>query len=306
LFEIEVMKNVWVFPGQGSQASGMADELSEVGRAKFELASEILGWSMIEKCQTSAEELTKTEFTQPCLYTISAILTDLLKDAGKNADLVAGHSLGEYSALYCGNVFDFATGLKLVQQRSLLMSEAKGGAMTALIGFDRDVLEQVISETADVVLANDNSAEQVVISGTAAAVEAVVKQVKTKRAIPLPVSGAFHSPLMAIAAAQFAEVLAEVEFVDPTIPILLNILPDRPQTSAQMIKQLLSQQISAPVRWREICLYLSQNLEAEHSQILEVGAGKVLTGLIKRTAPGLGLINISNLTQLQEYIGRSC
>lgn len=295
------MKNVWVFPGQGSQSTGMSADLLEVGAEKFLAAEQILGWSVIEKCQADLAELTKTQFTQPCLYTISAILTDLLLNADQLPDLVAGHSLGEYSALYCAGVFDFATGLKLVQQRSLLMAEAKGGAMTAMIGFDRTLLEQAIAETPDVVLANDNSADQVVISGTVAAVQAVVAQVKTKRAIPLPVSGAFHSPLMTTAAAQFAQVLAEVEFAEPSIPVLLNLAPEQPQTSAKTIQDLLSQQISAPVRWREICLYLNQKYS--DCQVLEVGAGKVLTGLIKRTAPSLQLLNLSNLTQLRTYLG---
>jgi [acyl-carrier-protein] S-malonyltransferase len=293
------MKNVWVFPGQGSQSTGMANDLLEVGQDKFQAAEQVLGWSVIEKCQADAE-LPLTQFTQPCLYTISAILTDLLKRAEKKPDLVTGHSLGEYSALYCAEVFDFVTGLKLVQKRSQLMSEAKGGAMTALIGFERSQLEQIIAQIPDVVLANDNSADQVVISGTEAAVQSVVSQVKTKRAIPLPVSGAFHSPLMAIAASAFAMELTKVEFAEPIYPVLLNLAPDRPQTSANILQAMISQQISAPVRWREICLYLEQFYSGQ--QVLEVGAGKVLTGLIKRTAPSLALINIGNLTQLQAYI----
>jgi [acyl-carrier-protein] S-malonyltransferase len=249
------MTTVWVFPGQGSQAIGMGSDLLEVGAAKFAQADQILGWSIASKCQASLEELSQTQYTQPALYLISAILTDLLKASGKVPCLVAGHSLGEYSALYCAGVIDFGTGLELVKQRSLLMSQASGGAMTALIGFDRAQLEAIIAATADVVLANDNSAEQVVISGTVAAVQSVCDQVKTKRAIPLPVSGAFHSHLMAAAAAQFAEILAQVEFKDATIPVLLNGAPDQPQTSGQILGDRLSQQMTAPVRWREICLY---------------------------------------------------
>ncbi|MDX1978175.1 MAG: ACP S-malonyltransferase [Pseudanabaenaceae cyanobacterium bins.68] len=294
------MNKIWVFPGQGSQSVGMADDLLAVGQEKFRLAEQILGWSITEKCRATAEELAQTQFTQPSLYTISVILTDLLKQAGEKPDLVAGHSLGEYSALYCAGVFDFATGLKLVQQRSQLMAATQGGAMTALIGFDRSELEAAIATIPDVVLANDNSAEQVVISGTAAAVAELVSQVKTKRAIPLPVSGAFHSPLMAEAANAFTQVLNSVEFADPQIPVLLNLYPDRPLEQASQIQAAIAQQITAPVRWREICIYLEQ--QYPQARVLEVGAGKVLTGLIKRTAPSLELFNLSSLSQVQAYL----
>lgn len=294
------MHKIWVFPGQGSQSVGMADDLLAVGQDKFVLAEQILGWSVMEKCQATPEELAQTQFTQPSLYTISAILSDRLKQAGARPDLVAGHSLGEYSALYCAEVFDFATGLKLVQQRAQLMAATQGGAMTALIGFDRPELENAIATVPDVVLANDNSAEQVVISGTASAIAQVVSQVKTKRAIPLPVSGAFHSPLMADAANTFAAVLNSVEFADPQVPVLLNLYPDRPLTQASAIHQAIAQQITAPVRWRELCLYLAQ--QYPQAQVLEVGAGKVLTGLVKRNAPSLELVNLSNLSQVQAYL----
>jgi [acyl-carrier-protein] S-malonyltransferase len=221
-------KNVWIFPGQGSQAVGMGLDLAEVGRDKFAKAEQILGWSILEKIQTDTTELAKTEFTQPCLYVISAILADLLKAKGAKPDAVAGHSLGEYSALYCADVFDFATGLELVKQRSLLMAEASGGAMTALIGFNRTELEKAIAATPDVILANDNSAEQVVISGTEAALKSICEQVKSKRAIALAVSGAFHSPLMAEAAAQFAIALEKTIFNDDTSKFSLkNCLSSR-------------------------------------------------------------------------------
>lgn len=169
-------KNVWMFPGQGSQAVGMGLDLAEVGKDKFDKAEKILGWSILDKSQTDAVELAKTEFTQPCLYVVSAILSDVLKAKGAKPDAVTGHSLGEYSALYCAGVVDFATGLELVKQRSLLMSEASGGAMTALLGFDRLQLEEAIAQTADVILANDNSNDQVVISGTEAAIKSTVNK----------------------------------------------------------------------------------------------------------------------------------
>ncbi|PZV15108.1 MAG: [acyl-carrier-protein] S-malonyltransferase [Pseudanabaena sp.] len=288
------MKNVWIFPGQGSQAVGMGMDLVEVGKEKFAKADQILGWSILEKSQTDATELAKTQFTQPCLYVTSAILADILKAKGAKPDAVTGHSLGEYSALYCAGVVDFATGLDLVKQRSQLMSEASGGAMTALIGFDRIALESAIAQTENVILANDNSADQVVISGTETAVKSIVKQVKTKRAIPLAVSGAFHSPLMADAASKFAAILERTIFNDAEIPVISNVEPNDATTSGQILRDRLTKQMTSPVRWREICLYLAAQ---GYERAIEVGSGKVLTGLVKRTAPSLALVNVSTLEQ---------
>ena len=287
-------KNVWMFPGQGSQAVDMGLDLSEVGKDKFAKAEQILGWSILEKSQTDATELAKTQFTQPCLYVVSAILGDILKEKGAKPDAVTGHSLGEYSALYCAGVVDFATGLELVKQRSLLMSEASGGAMTALIGFDRPQLEAAIAQTADVILANDNGADQVVISGTVAAVQSICEQVKTKKAISLTVSGAFHSPLMSEAAAKFTETLTATIFNDAEIPVISNVEPNDATTSGQVLRDRLTQQMTSPVRWREICLYLAAQ---GYEQAIEVGSGKVLTGLVKRSAPSLALVNVSTLEQ---------
>ncbi len=292
------MKTAWVFPGQGSQAVGMGMDLLEVGQDKFAQAKEILGWSIADLCQGDIAELSQTQYTQPCLYVISAILADLLKAKGHAPDVVTGHSLGEYTALYCAGVVDFATGLELVRQRSLFMSAVSGGAMTALIGFDRNQLEAAIANTPNVVLANDNSDGQVVISGTAEAVQSVCGQIKLKRAMPLAVSGAFHSPMMAEAAAKFADVLVKVEFQDAQVPVISNVDPTDATTSAQMLRDRLSVQITSPVRWREICLYLASS---GYERAIEVGSGKVLTGLLKRTAPNIQLVNISNLEQVNEF-----
>jgi [acyl-carrier-protein] S-malonyltransferase len=272
----------------------MGLDLAEVGRDKFAKAEQILGWSILEKSQTDATELAKTQFTQPCLYVTSAILSDILKEKGAKPRAVAGHSLGEYSALYCAGVVDFATGLELVKQRSLLMAEASGGAMTALIGFDRDRLEAAIAQTENVVLANDNSKDQVVISGTEAAVKSICDRVKSKRAIPLAVSGAFHSPLMADASAKFAEALQRIVFNDADMPVISNVEPNDETTSGQVLRDRLIKQMTSPVRWREISLYLA---EQGYEQAIEVGSGKVLTGLVKRSAPNLALVNISTLEQ---------
>lgn len=289
-------KTAWVFPGQGSQAVGMGLDLLELpeAAAKFEQAQEILGWSVVEVCRSEEAKLAKTLYTQPCLYTVESILVSVMQSQGNQPDLVAGHSLGEYVALYAAGVFDFATGLKLVKRRSELMDGASEGAMAALIGFDRDQLDQQIQQTPGVVLANDNNAGQVVISGTPEAVEAVMANVKTKRAVKLNVSGAFHSPLMKDAAAEFQKVLDEVNFQSANVPVLSNVDPE-PATEEDVLKQRLSQQMTGSVRWHEISLKLP---DVGVSRVIEVGPGKVLTGLIKRTCPDLALVNIGTVAEI--------
>ena len=292
-------KTAWVFPGQGSQAIGMGVDLLELpeAKAKFEQADRILGWSVAEICQKEEDKLSHTLYTQPCLYVVESILADLMRQKGQQPDLVAGHSLGEYVALYVAGVFDFEAGLRLVKERSQLMDSAAGGMMAALIGFDREQLQQKIQQTADVVLANDNSAAQVVISGTPEAVETVLSQIKVKRAVKLNVSGAFHSPLMAKAAAEFEKLLESVTFADAKVPVLSNVEPV-PAVKAAILKQRLSEQITGSVRWREIM----EQLPVEGiSEVLEIGPGKVLTGLIKRTCPDLKLKNISSLAELSAF-----
>jgi [acyl-carrier-protein] S-malonyltransferase len=285
------MKTAWIYPGQGSQKVGMGSDLIDIPLAqeRLKIAEEILGWSIIEKCQGSEDELSRTQITQPCLFVIESILTDLLLEKGQKPDLVAGHSLGEYSALYAARVFDFATGLNLVKQRGQLMSEASGGKMAALMKFDRPQLETVLSNIPDVVLANDNSAEQVVISGKPEAVDQVLAQVKAKRALPLKVGGAFHSPLMASAASKFAELLNQVTFKNAAIPVLSNIDPTATVDSEEL-KNRLIKQMTGGVRWQEIMRQFPfEGIE----QVIEIGPGNVLTGLIKRTCPELTLKNIA-------------
>ncbi|QYO64053.1 acyltransferase domain-containing protein [Leptolyngbya sp. 7M] len=178
-------KTAWVFPGQGSQAIGMGADLYNLpaAQAKFQQAEQILGWSVPEICQNLDDKVSRTLYTQPCLYVIESILADLMRDRGEQPDLVAGHSLGEYVALYVAGVFDFESGLRLVKRRAELMDAASEGVMAALLGFDREQLEQQIAQTPDVVLANDNNAGQVVISGSIEAVDAILANVKAKRAV---------------------------------------------------------------------------------------------------------------------------
>lgn len=283
-------KTAWVFPGQGSQAVGMGVNLATIpeAQAKLKQAEQILGWSVLDICQGDEETLSRTLYTQPCLYVIEAILADSLLKEGNTPDLVAGHSLGEYSALYAAQVFDFQSGLTLVKKRAELMDTAAGGKMVAIMKFDREKLESIIAQTPDVVFANDNSEQQVVISGTPEAVDSVIEQIKAKRPVTLKVSGAFHSPLMANAASEFAKVLEAVGFNDAKIPVLSNVDPT-PATYAEDLKERLVKQMTGSVRWREIMLQLP---ELGVTNVIEVGPGKVLTGLIKRTCPEIELSNV--------------
>lgn len=289
-------KTAWVFPGQGSQSVGMGADLFEqpTAQTKLEQAAEILGWSVPEICQSSDDKVSNTLYTQPCLYVVESLLVDELHARGQQPTLVAGHSLGEYVALYAAGVFDFASGLRLVKRRAELMDSASDGIMAALLGFDRDQLEQQIAQTPDVVLANDNNAGQVVISGTVEAVESVLANVKAKRGVKLNVSGAFHSPLMAEAAAKFRAVLDQVEFQTAQVPVLSNVDPT-PTTDAASLKDRLNRQMTGSVRWREISLQLpTEGIE----RVIEIGPGKVLTGIIKRTCPNLQLENIGHYAEL--------
>jgi [acyl-carrier-protein] S-malonyltransferase len=292
-------KTAWIFPGQGSQAIGMGTDLLDVAEAqiKFKQAEQILGWSVAELCQSEADKLSRTLYTQPCLYVVESLLVDLMQQQGHQPQWVAGHSLGEYVALYAAGVFDFETGLKLVKRRAELMDTAAGGQMAALIGFNREQLLEQLQQTEDVVLANDNSSAQVVISGTPAAVDTIIASVKSKRAVKLNVSGAFHSPMMAQAAAEFEQILNDVSFEAAQVPVLSNVEPV-PTTETEQLKQRLLNQMTGSVRWRETCLALQ---EQGAERVIEVGPGKVLTGLVKRTCSGITLNNVSTVADIAQF-----
>ncbi len=289
-------KTAWVFPGQGSQAIGMGVDLQELPQAQafFQKAEDILGWSVLEICQSDEEKLSYTPYTQPCLYVVESILAELMRARGYQPQLVAGHSLGEYVALYVAGVFSFEDGLALVKRRSELMNTAPAGQMDALMGFNREELEQAVAQIPDVVIANDNSAVQVVVSGTPAAIQQLKARIKIKRAVTLKVSRAFHSPFMATAEAEYREVLASVPFTDAQVPVLSNVDPT-PETKAEILKARLMAQMTGSVRWRETSLQLAaEGIE----EAIEIGPGNALTGLIKRTCPDIALKNIQRVADL--------
>jgi len=297
------MAVAWVFPGQGSQKLGMAAGVLELPGAaqRFALASERLGRDLLAICAGSDDakgsgpsDLNDTRNTQPALFVIESLLVDALRAAGPQPALVAGHSLGELVALYAAGVFDADTGLALMQRRSELMAAAGGGAMTAVMGFDRPQLEQLVDATEGVVIANDNSEAQVVLSGSPTAVSAVSEALSCKRAIPLAVSGAFHSPFMAQAAAAFAKDLEAVPFAEASIPVLSNTDPS-PSTDANLLKQRLLLQMTTGVRWRET---MEQFGREGIDEAVEIGPGNVLSGLIKRGCPGLRCRQVASATDL--------
>jgi [acyl-carrier-protein] S-malonyltransferase len=285
----------WVFPGQGSQKVGMADGVLDLpgARERFAAASELLGRDLLAICSGEGD-LNDTRNTQPGLFVIESLLVDGLKAQGRSAQLVAGHSLGELVALYAAGVFDAETGLRLMKTRSELMAAAGGGAMTAVMGFDRAQLDELVAATEGVVIANDNSSAQVVLSGSPEAVAAVSSQLTCKRAIPLAVSGAFHSPFMASAAEAFAAELEAVPFADAVIPVLSNTDPT-PETSGTALKARLRSQMTTGVRWRETMERFSAD---GIDTTVEIGPGNVLSGLIKRSCEGITTAQIASAADL--------
>jgi [acyl-carrier-protein] S-malonyltransferase len=278
----------------------MAEPVLELpgARERFAAASELLGRDLLAICAGTAEgelsDLNDTRNTQPALFVVESLLVDGLKAQGRSANLVAGHSLGELVALYAAGVFDAQTGLQLMKTRSELMAAAGGGAMTAVMGFDRGQLEELVAATDGVVIANDNSSAQVVLSGSPEAVAAVSAALTCKRAIPLAVSGAFHSPFMQQAADAFAAAIAAVPFADAAIPVLSNTDPT-PETRGDALKERLRSQMTTGVRWRETMERFSADGIAT---AVEIGPGNVLSGLIKRSCEGITTAQIAGSADL--------
>ena len=296
------MSVAWVFPGQGSQKHGMADPILSLPGAeeRFVLASNLLGRDLLSICRgegsdaSSPSDLNDTRNTQPALFAVESLIVDELLRQGRQPDLVAGHSLGELVALYAAGVFDAATGLKLMQRRSELMASAGGGAMTAIIGFDRSQLDTLMKSAEGVVIANDNSDAQVVLSGNPEAVNALSEALTCKRAIPLAVSGAFHSPFMAQAADSFSSHLDSVAFEDARFPVFSNTDPT-PCRDAKELKQRLRRQMTTGVRWRETMAAMTSS---GVDTLVEIGPGNVLSGLAKRAMKGVTTSQLASVGDL--------
>jgi [acyl-carrier-protein] S-malonyltransferase len=305
---------ILVFPGQGSQKVGMgrawADE-SAAARRTFEEADEVLGEPLSRLIWEGPEdELTLTANTQPAILTVSTAIHRALAERG--VDLapaaVAGHSLGEYSALVAAGALDFAAALALVRRRGELMQRAVPpgeGAMAAILGLDRPMVEGVVADASAagdgvVTVANDNSPGQTVIAGAAAAVEramALATERGARRVTRLPVSAPFHSPLMAPAREGMTPYLAAADFRDPAVPVVVNV-DARPVSRGDELRDALVRQIDAPVRWVESIELAVRRFGAD--RFVEIGPGSVLAGLIKRIATGARTVSLGEPAALDK------
>jgi [acyl-carrier-protein] S-malonyltransferase len=277
----------YIFPGQGAQFSGMGKELYDsnaTAKELFEKANEILGFSITNVMFSgTAEDLKETKVTQPAVFLHSVILANTLRDF--KPDMVAGHSLGELSALVANGTLAFEDGLKLVSERALAMQaacEAEPSTMAAVLGLADEKVEEVCAQTDGVVVAaNYNCPGQLVISGATPAVEAACEKMKeagARRALLLPVGGAFHSPLMKPAEERLAKAIENTEFKTPICPIYQNVSTTAVSDPAEIKKNLIAQ-LTSPVKWTQSA---QQMLADGATEFIEVGPGKVLQGLIKK------------------------
>jgi len=278
----------YVFPGQGAQFKGMGKELydnSPKAQEMFKQANEILGFDIMKiMFEGTDEELKQTKVTQPAIFLHSTILAACLGDSFQ-PDMVAGHSLGEFSSLVANGTLNFEDGLKLVYQRALAMQKAcekEASTMAAILGLEDEIVENICDEIDGIVVAaNYNCPGQLVISGAFPAVEKACEKLKeagAKRALLLPVGGAFHSPLMEPAREELAEAIEKTTFNAPSCPVYQNVIAKAVSDPVEIKKNLLVQ-LTAPVKWTQT---MKQMIADGASEVIEVGPGKVLQGLFKK------------------------
>lgn len=297
----------FIYPGQGSQALGMGVSVAESfpeAADLFRRASDLAGYDMLALCaEGPADKLSRTLYTQPALFTVEAAITEVLRNRGVVPAAVAGHSLGEYGAWFAAGVYSFEDGFTLVSARGRLMDGADPegkGTMAAVIGLDEDTVRQACEAAGGtVVVANYNSPGQLVISGERGALEragVLLKERGAKRVLPLPVSGAFHSPLMEGAREAFAEAVANARIGDAVLPVYSNVTAS-PVTAAAEIRNLMVLQLTSPVRWIETVRNMTV---AGIGRAFEVGPGNVLAGLVKRIADTLEVVSVSEPVRIME------
>lgn len=287
LIRIKNDMTTYIFPGQGSQSVGMGSALFPAFPDLVALADQVLGYSITQLCLEGGDQLNNTAYTQPALYVVSALsYLKKVQETGEKPDYVAGHSLGEYNALFAAGVFDFATGLKLVQKRGELMNKASGGSMAAVVGLKSDNVNDVLDKNnlTNITIANYNSNTQLVLTGPKEeiiAAQPIFEKAGAMMFIPLKVSGAFHSQYMGEAQQQFADFLQKFTLSAPLIPVIANINA-QPYQSDQLYTNL-AEQITHSVQWVKTIEYLMAQGETIFE---EVGPGAVLTGLVRRIQKG--------------------
>lgn len=300
-------KIAFIYPGQGAQVCGMGQdfyEQTENGKQVFDLATEILGFSVPELCFTKNDRLDITEYTQAAMVTTSIAMTKVLEEKGVKPDVAAGLSLGEYCALYAAGAMTEKDAIATVRQRGILMQEAVPvgqGAMAAILAMDASAIEEVISGIDGVQIANYNCPGQIVISGKKEAVETAFEKLKeagAKRAIMLNVSGPFHSRMLTGAGEKLGEVLEQVEIHPLSIPYVANVTAEY-VTDAADVKPLLMKQVSSSVRWEQsVRAMLADGVDT----FIEIGPGKTLAGFMKKIDRTVKVLNIEKLEDVDKVV----
>ena len=304
------MKNSWIFPGQASQKIGMGKDLFEntkIGKKYYEIANDLLDTDIQSISFNGPEELLKkTKHTQPAIFIVSTIIGQIMIENGYSADGVAGHSLGEYSALVIAGAFDFVSGLELVKTRSKSMHNAgkiNPGTMAAIIGMSTNEVENLCNRNSSdhlVVAANYNTENQIVVSGHIEAIENLINNAKeygARMAVPLNVSGAFHSPLMIPAREELADKLDSIEISDISIPLYSNV-DAKPITKGKDIKNSLIRQLESPVLWYNS---IQQMIKDGYTSFIEIGPGKVLQGLNRKINSAVSTKGIQSYEDIINY-----
>lgn len=297
----------FIYPGQGAQVCGMGQdfyEQTESGRKVFDLATELLGFSMPELCFTENDRLDMTEYTQAAMVTAGIAMTKVLEEKGVKPDVTAGLSLGEYCALYAAGVMSEADAIAAVRQRGILMQEAVPvgqGAMAAVLAMDAEAIEAVLQGIDGVQIANYNCPGQIVISGKKEAVELACEKLKeagAKRTIMLNVSGPFHSRMLEEAGEKLGKVLEDVEIHSPVIPYVANVTAAYVTDEAE-VKPLLKKQVSSSVRWEQsVRTMLADGVDT----FIEIGPGKTLSGFMKKIDRTVRVMNIEKLEDVDKVL----